>query len=395
MTLIELLTVILILAILGALTTVAVVRHRRNLKLYEMDNTAKEIFVAAQNHLSVMKVEGLLPESGQEKAKVKVCHLVYNGKSASVISSNSENDLSDISGTGEMTDAENLAAEEWEEMLPQGAIDETIRVNGSYIISYDPANAVIKDVFYSDKYQFSSTDFIKNNGKVTYSEELTKAETDKDVRKRFNNTNHVIGYYGGAKADSVPVESLHEPVVSVRNGDQLKVEVALNEADENRKDIGSVQLIVTIGNKKKVLAGKIAATASLGTSGRKNARTCTSLLDDVTSSGSDQSTSKGFVDLFKEELKAKDSTYKLGEDISVQAVVLPENAAVDETGTKIISSGWSEKKAVNPLFAGVEDKAVTGDKHPRAVKILQKMVLLLKTRLPQEKKLLSFPASAI
>lgn len=360
MTLIELLTVILILAILGALTTVAVVRHRRNLKLYEMDNTAKEIFVAAQNHLSVMKVEGLLPESGQEEAKV--CHLVYNGKSASVISSNSEKDLSDISGTGEMTDAENLAAEEWEEMLPQGAIDETIRVNGSYIISYDPANAVIKDVFYSDKYQFSSTDFIKNNGKVTYSEELTKAETDKDVRKRFNNTNDVIGYYGGAKADSVPVESLHEPVVSVRNGDQLKVEVALNEADENRKDIGSVQLIVTIGNKKKVLAGKIAATASLGTSGRKNARTCTFLLDDVTASGSDQSTSKEFVDLFEEELKAKDSTYKLGEDISVQAVVLPENAAVDETGTKIISSGWSEKKTVNPLFAGVEDKAVTGDK---------------------------------
>lgn len=360
MTLIELLTVILILAILGALTTVAVVRHRRNLKLYEMDNTAKEIFVAAQNHLSVMKVEGLLPESGQKEARV--CHLVYNGRSASVISSNSEKDLSDISGTGEMTDAENLAAEEWEEMLPQGAIDETIRVNGSYIISYDPANAVIKDVFYSDKYQFSSTDFIKNNGKVNYSEELTKAETDKDVRKRFNNTNDVIGYYGGAKADSVPVESLHEPVVSVRNGDQLKVEVALNEADENRTDIGSVQLIVTIGNKKKVLAGKIAATASLGTSGRKNARTCTFLLDDVTASGSDQSTSKEFVDLFKEELTAKDSTYKLGEDISVQAVVLPENAAVDETGTKIISSGWSEKKTVNPLFAGVEDKAVTGDK---------------------------------
>lgn len=360
MTLIELLTVILILAILGALTTVAVVRHRRNLKLYEMDNTAKEIFVAAQNHLSVMKVEGLLPESGQEEAKV--CHLVYNGKSASVISSNSENDLSDISGTGEMTDAENLAAEEWEEMLPQGAIDETIRVNGSYIISYDPANAVIKDVFYSDKYQFSSNDFTKKSGKVTYSEELTKAKTDKDVRKRFNNTNHVIGYYGGAKADSVPVESLHEPVVSVRNGDQLKVEVALNEADEKRTDIGSVQLIVTIGNKKKVLAGKIAATASLGASGRKNARTCMFLLDDVTASDSDQSTSRGFVDLFKDELNAKDSTYKLGEDISVQAVVLPKNAAVDETGTKIISSGWSEKKTVNPLFAGVEDKAVTGDK---------------------------------
>jgi prepilin-type N-terminal cleavage/methylation domain-containing protein/uncharacterized repeat protein (TIGR02543 family) len=341
MTLVELLMVILILAILGSLVTVAALKHRRNLKLYEMDNTAKEIFVTAQNHLSVMKVEGLLPDS--DTVTDTAWDLVYDGTSVSVI-------------TGDGTAADDKAQEAWEELLPYGAIDETVRVDGSYIISFDPVNAIVRDVFYSDAYTFSSTkDLVTSSGTVAYSDELTKAKDDEDTRKRFNNTNDVIGYYGGADADTVSVESFHEPEITVINGDQLKVEVALNEADAERSDVGSAQLIVTIGNKKKVLAGRFPLTATIDKSGKKSTRTCTFILDDVTADGSSASDTLRFTDIFKQILGASDSTYQLGEDISIQAVVLPENATLDETGTKIVSSGWSEEQTVNPLFAGIED----------------------------------------
>ena len=49
-TLAELLMTVAIIGILAAFGFVAVVQHQKSLKLTEMDNAAREIFVAAQNH---------------------------------------------------------------------------------------------------------------------------------------------------------------------------------------------------------------------------------------------------------------------------------------------------------------------------------------------------------
>ncbi|MGI5989932.1 MAG: InlB B-repeat-containing protein [Lachnospiraceae bacterium] len=317
MTLAELLVVIAIMAILGSLATVAVAQYRRNLKLYEMDNTAKEIFVAAQNRLSLMKVEDMLPETDSDQETNH--YLIYDGNSASVLPAASETDG---------------AKEIWDALLPYGAIDETVRVSGSYIISYDPVNAVIKDVFYSDQYTFSKDDFRTKSGISTFSDTLTDAETDTGARKRFNDSGKVIGYYGGEAAETVDV--LHEPEISVINGDQLKAEVTLNEADRKRNDIGSVQLIVTLGNKKKILEPDSVDTAT----GKYEF-----LLDDVTSADA------SFTKKFSDTLQKAGNSYQLGADISIRAVVLPKKAAIDQASNQIISSGWSKTVTVNPLFA--------------------------------------------
>jgi prepilin-type N-terminal cleavage/methylation domain-containing protein len=56
----ELLVVVAILVILMGLGFVALIQYQRTLKQLELDGIAKEIFVAAQNHLTMADSQGLL-----------------------------------------------------------------------------------------------------------------------------------------------------------------------------------------------------------------------------------------------------------------------------------------------------------------------------------------------
>lgn len=60
-TLAEFLTVIAIVGILASLSFVAVIRYQRKLRRLEMDQTAKEIFLVAQNHLTLEVSNGTIP----------------------------------------------------------------------------------------------------------------------------------------------------------------------------------------------------------------------------------------------------------------------------------------------------------------------------------------------
>lgn len=67
-TLAEVLVTVAIILILAGVTFVSVAQYQKNLRLMEMDGTAKEIFIAAQNHLSVAQASGDLDRLA-EKAK--------------------------------------------------------------------------------------------------------------------------------------------------------------------------------------------------------------------------------------------------------------------------------------------------------------------------------------
>ncbi|MFQ8840722.1 MAG: type II secretion system protein [Clostridium fessum] len=60
-TLAEFLTAIAIVGILASLSFVVVIRYQRKLRRLEMDQTAKEIFLAAQNHLTLEVSNGTIP----------------------------------------------------------------------------------------------------------------------------------------------------------------------------------------------------------------------------------------------------------------------------------------------------------------------------------------------
>ena len=57
-TLVELLAVVAIIGVLAAFGFVALMQHRRNLKLTENDNIAREIYEGAQNHLTAAESSG-------------------------------------------------------------------------------------------------------------------------------------------------------------------------------------------------------------------------------------------------------------------------------------------------------------------------------------------------
>ena len=59
-TLAEVLIVIAIIAILGALAVVGVNAYKKNMKVTELDNAARALYISAQNHMTAAKASGKL-----------------------------------------------------------------------------------------------------------------------------------------------------------------------------------------------------------------------------------------------------------------------------------------------------------------------------------------------
>ena len=78
----------------------------------------------------------------------------------------------------------NVTEEIRQRLLPFGSIDETVRADGSYLIFYDPEAGLVREVWYSDHYQFVQTDI--------GSEALLAAASDAGKRERFTGANSII-----------------------------------------------------------------------------------------------------------------------------------------------------------------------------------------------------------
>ena len=211
-TLAELLLTVAILVILFGIGFVAVTAYLRNLRLNEMDWTAKEIFIAAQNQLSKAKENGSLQEYVKKT----------DGKSGT----STPNHYYVIYRDGAPTDEDG-----WEILMPFGAIDETVRLGGSYIIEFDQASATVTQVYYSDNYEFTE-----------YDAELQAGIESKDTRKRYpgNHGNHIIGWYRGDGNALAYDEIKDTPVLKVENAAELIAQVSgINES--NRRILLCVQ----------------------------------------------------------------------------------------------------------------------------------------------------------
>lgn len=179
-TLAEFLTVIAIVGILASLSFVAVIHYQRKLRRLEMDQTAKEIFLAAQNHLTLEVSSGTIPrllhmeaqgEFSDDQKQAKLGISVDN----TVLAEEKEGNIYGVlyvpekqagqpeseqeESGGEMALASaNVTEEIRQRLLPFGSIDETVRGDGSYLIFYDPEAGLVREVWYSDHYQFVQTD---------------------------------------------------------------------------------------------------------------------------------------------------------------------------------------------------------------------------------------------
>lgn len=232
-TLAELLIVVAITIILAAVGFIAIFQYQQNLKFTEMENDAREVFLAAQNSLTSMKENGVdLKDPGEDEITGTLLEKPTDFSKAF--------EKSGISGTedeywtknqthfkyishkaGDPVDDDNGPL--LNQILDFGSVDETVRRNGSYIIEYDEETYTVYGVFYSDSNQIEQKHY-DLTAKYTY---LNANRTNKDNRKNFGKNNDnlgrltTVGYYGAATDDNIDTEKAKAPKITIYNSGKI------------------------------------------------------------------------------------------------------------------------------------------------------------------------------
>ena len=330
-TLAETLIVVAILMVLAALAFIGVNRYTRSLAQLEYDVVAKEIYVVAQNHLTMAKSQGFLSAASSgapDSSMTNICYYVVPG--------DNPNDNTSALGL----------------MLPFGSIDEYVR-SGSYIIRYNKKTSEVLDVFYSNPNGRHGHSFVKGN----YAQYMAVADINydgtvtskKEARRNYNGD--VLGYYGGLLADgpSIPSMTMLDPTITVENKDKLKVIINNpNPEITGSRDNGLVlQLHIkgkTSGNEKIVTLLKDGANAYRLQNGSYEV-----VLDDITADG------KHFSELCGEGEGCFPGPALIpGEEIELWATCDSNTVLVDRQGV-------SERKQTNSLFG--DDTVVDASNH--------------------------------
>ena len=323
-TMAETLIVVAIVAILGAVSFIGVLQYQRSLAQFERDGIAKEIFVAAQNHLTMAENQGYLglgnTQFGTEEKDINnrgtgIYYLVVN--------------------QGVCYPAEGKRILDL--MLPLAAVDETVRLGGSYIIRYQAEPAILLDVFYCSA---AGTRFGYSLSQTHYATVLGLRDTNdadykmKMQRRRFDGA--VLGWYGGESARELTLgEKMEAPTVEIINAEKLYVTVS--DPNYNNSE-GYLTLIVT-GNtsqKEKTFILRKGSETSLSLPSQVTydgtTHVYTVILDDITTQGRHfKNLMDGFIP---------------GEDITVQAVAFSNSV--------LTNIEYSAEKTANSLFASVE-----------------------------------------
>lgn len=402
-TLAEFLTVIAIVGILASLSFVAVIHYQRKLRRLEMDQTAKEIFLAAQNHLTLEVSSGTIPrllhmeaqgEFSDDQKQAKLGISVDN----TVLAEEKEGNIYGVlyvpekqagqpeseqeESGGEMALASaNVTEEIRQRLLPFGSIDETVRGDGSYLIFYDPEAGLVREVWYSDHYQFVQTDI--------GSEALMAAASDAGKRERFTGANSnykdqklPIGYYasGNLEVPELPVEEFEAPTVKLVNDDILYAKI-----EDPNKNEHSLSLFVK--GEKSGTTGYIeinppgtsrsARVAKVSGASGNSDGTYQVILDDIAApAGTGTSTGFKFMDfnqptqtdmIFQQDERGF-ASFIPGENIFVYAQVFNNEALLQvktsniESGSSLFASISTDRSAEIGSFRHLEnlDERVSG-----------------------------------
>ena len=383
MTMAEMLTVVAIIVILAGVAFIALFNYQRSLAQLERDNIAKEIFIAAQNHLTMAKGEAylgvgvenktagessadrtarLLKETGYKddnETKSDVRYIVVDGGQLQADNSNNNS----IQG-GSMFDL----------MLPFGSIDETVRGGGSYIIRYEKESGTILDVFYCStsgspsKYNhtLSSSDYVAvkalrdgvdNNGK----------KIDHKSDRRTWTDGAVLGWYGGENAGKYS-NIMRKPVVKVINTSKLIVRVEDDNAVNGKKEGTQMRLII---RGEESGAGKYFnldynndySTKEVPVSALKTKTigVHTVVLDDITTAGKRFATQ--FYKTSENIDKSVDSEFIPGENLIIKAIAFNNNVPSNiEFSNEVITNSLFES-AVGNTDGVVETAAISNIRH--------------------------------
>lgn len=209
-TMVELLTVIAILLLVGLIAVFSLSKLRRSLRQHELDARAEIIYVAAQNRMAELRAAGCegLYSKGLSDGDNGVYAMAFDGTHMDESSRDVEfcylyvNDASD-KRTGAPA-----------ALLPDTAVDKDLW-NGCWCIEYAPSTGSIYAVFYSESPLPSHTDLNGNYRNFNYR-----------VRTA------AVGYYGGDIAQTQDI-SKFSPSISIENTEKLTVTFYSNNPSDD------------------------------------------------------------------------------------------------------------------------------------------------------------------
>ena len=244
-TLAELLIVVAIIGILSGVAFVAVVQHQKSLTQLEMDSIAKQIFVAAQNHLTMAKGEGYLGvttfgDVGKKETTIddNRPYYDYDYPEGAEKTTKGVNFFAVDKGSTFTTDMSSLI----DQMIPFGSIDETVRTGGSYIIRYQKDSGLVLDVFYSAPDDKNGLSLSGDD----YATLMDLRDVDGDHKAdRRGYKGKIVGWYGGEEAAAAARgQRLEKPTIKIINAEKLLVEVT--DPNTSVTDPGvTMQLIIS------------------------------------------------------------------------------------------------------------------------------------------------------
>ena len=312
-TMAEVLLVVAIIIILSGVAFVNVQKHQRTLGQLERDGIAKEIFVAAQNHLTVLYGTG------------------YAGVTDFGYVEDATNDVRYFIVSG------NFAEDSIEaHMLPYGSIDETVRRGGSFVVRYQKETGLVLDVFYCSQ---SGSPAAYNHTLVQSEYGTIKDRIDKDGvsnkswRQNWNGV--IVGWYGGNQKELLPTLELKAPEITIYNEEILYVDVK-----DTNFGAGEIKLIITgVESKAQKAYDLVTPDDPTRTKPQMNIYTYSFILDDVTNS------LRHFC-----IIPADTGSFIPGEDIEIQAVAY--------SNSSFSNIAYSSIGVTNSLFANINGKDV-------------------------------------
>ena len=201
----EMLVVIAITVILLGVSIVGVVAYVRHLQLKELDNAAREIFMAAQNRAILIGSDKVKKAAVKADGQNRIEHV-------EILPSSGDDATTQIT----VYYVHSSDEEAMKELLPQEAIDPALW-DGDFYISYEPESASVVDVFYSD-------DTLPVEGELADFADFYMRWRKADKEERMK-SRPMIGYYGGESAESGTALSLRTPVIQITNDNDLQVQV--------------------------------------------------------------------------------------------------------------------------------------------------------------------------
>ena len=198
----ELLIVVAIITVLAGVSFIAVQNHQKSLAQLECDTVAKEIFFAAQNHLTMAEGQGYLGDTIKYGTPTSYTH-----DDGTIVTDNVYYVTMNTPGSFPANSILN-------QMLPFGSIDDTVRSAGNYVIRYQSKPARVLDVWY---------------GRRTNELYAGRYNADPCGIRIEDLASHsyggkVIGWYGGDEA----LEGgaiLNAPYIEVDNAEKLTVRI--------------------------------------------------------------------------------------------------------------------------------------------------------------------------